>query len=151
MEPLNQLNQALRYIESNLAGEIDFQKVSQLACCSEYHFRRMFSFLSGMTLSEYIRHRRLSQAALELRDSDIKVIDLAVKYGYDSPDSFTRAFQGLHGLTPTDARMEGGLLKSGSAYDVSTNHQWRKRNGLSHHRKRSVLYCRYQEKGLIAI
>jgi AraC family transcriptional regulator len=112
MEPLNQLNLALRYIESNLAGEIDFQKVSQLACCSEYHFRRMFSFLSGMTLSEYIRHRRLSQAALELRDSDIKVIDLAVKYGYDSPDSFTRAFQGLHGLTPTEARMEGVFLKA---------------------------------------
>jgi AraC family transcriptional regulator len=112
MEPLNQLNQALRYIESNLAGDIDFQKVSQLACCSEYHFRRMFSFLSGMTLSEYIRHRRLSQAALELRDSDIKVIDLAVKYGYDSPDSFTRAFQGLHGLTPTEARVEGVFLKA---------------------------------------
>src|SRR5687768_13579634 len=99
MEPLKQLNLAMRYIEANLAGEIDFQKVSQLAGCSEYHFRRMFSFLSGMALSEYIRRRRLSQAAIELRHSSIKVIDLAVKYGYDSPDSFSRAFQGLHGLT----------------------------------------------------
>ncbi len=112
MEPLNQFNLAMRYIESNLADEIDFQRVSQLAGCSEYHFRRMFSFLSGMTLSEYIRYRRLSQAALELRDSDIKVIDLAVKYGYDSPDSFSRAFQKLHGLTPTEARVKGVPLKA---------------------------------------
>lgn len=112
MEPLKQLNLAMRYIEANLADEIDFQKVAQLACCSEYHFRRMFSFLSGMSLGEYIRHRRLSQAALELRNSGIKVIDLAVKYGYDSPDAFSRAFQGLHGLTPTEARMEGVLLKA---------------------------------------
>lgn len=112
MEPLRQLNLAMRYIEANLAGDLDFQKVSQLAGCSEYHFRRMFSFLSGMSLSEYIRRRRLSQAALELRHSSVRVIDLAVKYGYDSPDSFSRAFQGLHGLTPTEARMEGAVLKA---------------------------------------
>jgi len=112
MEPLKQLNLAMRYIEDNLADDIDFQRVSQLACCSEYHFRRMFSFLSGMSLSEYIRHRRLSQAAMELRNSSIKVIDLAVKYGYDSADAFSRAFQSLHGLTPTEARVEGVLLKA---------------------------------------
>ncbi|MDX2075748.1 MAG: AraC family transcriptional regulator [bacterium] len=112
MEPLKQLNSAMNYIESNLAGEIDFHKVAQLACCSEYHFRRLFSFLSGMTLSEYIRHRRLSQAAFELQNSNIKIIDLAIKYGYDSSDAFSRAFQALHGLTPTEARMDGVLLKA---------------------------------------
>lgn len=112
MEPLKQLNLAMHYIESNLAGEIDFQKVSQLACCSEYHFRRMFSFLCGMTLGEYVRRRRLAQAALELRLGNIKIIDLAVKYGYDSPDSFSRAFQGLHGVTPTEARRDGAFLKA---------------------------------------
>lgn len=112
MEPLKQLNLAMQYIESHLADDINFQKVSQIAGCSEYHFRRMFSFLSGMSLSEYIRRRRLSQAALEMRNSPIKVIDVAVKYGYDSPDAFTRAFQGLHGLTPSEARMEGVLLKA---------------------------------------
>ena len=111
MDNLQQLNLAMRYIEAHLADEIDFQKVAQLAGCSEYHFRRMFSFLSGMSLGEYIRHRRLSQAALELRSST-KVIDLAVKYGYDSPDSFARAFQVLHGVTPTEARMEGVALKA---------------------------------------
>jgi AraC family transcriptional regulator len=112
MEALKQLNLAMRYIEANLDGEIDFQRVAQIAGCSEYHFRRMFTFLSGITLSEYIRNRRLSQAALELRNSSVKVIDLAVKYGYDSPDAFTRAFQALHGLTPTDARHEGVSLKA---------------------------------------
>lgn len=109
---MKELNLAMRYIEDNLAGDIDFEKVSQLACCSEYHFRRMFSFLSGMSLSEYIRRRRLSQAAVELQCSDVKVIDLAVKYGYDSPDSFSRAFQRLHGLTPSEARMGGAVLKA---------------------------------------
>jgi AraC family transcriptional regulator len=109
---VKQFNLSMRYIESNLAGEIDFGKVAQIADCSEYHFRRMFSFLSGMTLSEYIRSRRLSQAAMELRNSGVKVIDLAVKYGYDSPDSFTRAFQGLHGLTPSEARIAGVSLKA---------------------------------------
>jgi AraC family transcriptional regulator len=112
MEPLQQLNQAMRYIEANLADEIDFQKVAQLAGCSEYHFRRLFSFLSGMPLNEYIRCRRLSQAALELRTSSIKVIDLALQYGYDSPDAFSRAFQALHGVTPSEARREGSLLKA---------------------------------------
>ncbi len=109
---MKELNLAMRYIEDNLAGDIDFDRVSQLACCSEYHFRRMFSFLSGMSVSEYIRRRRLSQAAVELQHSDIKVIDLAVKYGYDSPDSFARAFQRLHGLTPSEARMKGAVLKA---------------------------------------
>lgn len=112
MEPLNQLNQAIRYIEANLDHEIDFGKVAQLAGCSEYHFRRMFSFLSGMSLGEYIRNRRLSQAALELRNTQQKVIDVAVKYGYDSPDAFSRAFQALHGLTPTEARTAGRALKA---------------------------------------
>lgn len=112
MEPLKQFNLAMRYIEANLDGEIDFEQVARLAGCSEYHFRRVFSFLSGLSLSEYIRRRRLTQAAVELLHGDIRVIDLAVKYGYDSPDAFSRAFQGLHGITPTQARMDGALLKA---------------------------------------
>ncbi len=111
MDTLKQLNEAIRYIEDNIANDIDFGRVAQLAYCSEHHFRRMFSFLSGMTLSEYVRRRRLSQAAVELQHSDIKVIDVAIKYGYASADAFTRAFQALHGLTPTEARKEGAFLK----------------------------------------
>ncbi len=112
MEPLRQLNQAMNYIEAHLAEEIDFKAVSQLACCSEYHFRRMFSFLSGLTLSEYIRRRRLAQAALELHNSNVRITDLAARYGYDSPDSFSRAFVALHGVTPTEARKDGVSLKA---------------------------------------
>jgi AraC family transcriptional regulator len=112
MDSIKRMNDALNYIEENLDNEIDLKEVARLAFCSEYHFQRMFSFLSGITLSEYIRRRRLTLAAFELNNSNVRIIDLAVKYGYSSPDSFTRAFQGLHGLTPSEARHNGKSLKS---------------------------------------
>lgn len=117
MDSLKKMNDALNYIEENLDGEIDFKEVARLAFCSEYHFQRMFSFLAGVSLSEYIRRRRLTVAAFELNNSNIRVIDLAVKYGYTSPDSFTRAFQSLHGITPSEARCNGKSLK---AYPLMT-------------------------------
>lgn len=100
------------YIEENLADEIDYTKVAQLACCSTYHFPRMFASVTGVSLAEYIRRRRLSLAAFELQNSDLRIIDLAIKYGYTSPDSFSRAFQNLHGVRPTIARNEGIQLKA---------------------------------------
>lgn len=112
MNSLKRMNEALSYIEENLDNEIDLKEVARLALCSEYHFQRMFSFLSGVTLSEYIRHRRLTLAAFELNNSEIRVIDVAVKYGYSSADSFTRAFHNLHGVTPSEAKNNGKLLKA---------------------------------------
>lgn len=112
MDGLKRLNLAMRYIEENLTEEIDLQQAARLACCSEYHFKRMFSFLSGYSLGEYIRLRRLTLAGLELNDSSIKVIDAAVKYGYESADSFARAFLAFHGLTPSEARRSGASLKA---------------------------------------
>ncbi len=112
MDSLKRMNDALNYIEENLDNEIDLKEVARLAFCSEYHFQRMFSFLSGISLSEYIRRRRLTVAAFELNNSNVRIIDLAVKYGYSSPDSFTRAFQGLHGITPSEARHNGKSLKA---------------------------------------
>lgn len=112
MDLLKGMNQALRYIEDHLTDKIDYQEVARLAFCSEYHFKRMFSFLSGISLSEYIRRRRLTLAAFDLRDSKDKVIDIAVKYGYNSADSFARAFQNMHGVTPSDARNSGHSLKA---------------------------------------
>lgn len=109
---LENMNGAMSYIEDNLTEEIDFKEAARLALCSEFHFKRMFSFLSGVSLSEYIRRRRLTLAAFELNHSPIKIIDLAVKYGYNSPDSFTRAFQSLHGITPSEARETGQTLKA---------------------------------------
>lgn len=112
MEWIGRLNQALDYIEDNLDGEIDFEKIAQIACCSFFHFQRMFSYIAGIPLSEYIRRRRMTAAAFDLQTSDIKIIDLALKYGYDSPTSFNRAFQTLHGTAPSTARTEGTPLKA---------------------------------------
>ncbi|WP_337050556.1 AraC family transcriptional regulator [Priestia megaterium] len=112
MDLLRNMNRALDYIEENLTNDIDFREVARLALCSEYHFKRMFSFLAGITLSGYIRRRRLTLAAFELKDSNIKVIDVAIKYNYSSPDSFTRAFQNLHGITPSEAKKSGSSLKA---------------------------------------
>lgn len=112
MDSLKNMNDALKYIEKNLEYEIDHKEIARLALCSEYHFKRMFSFLAGIPLSEYIRRRRLTVAAFELTNSDIKVIDLAVKYGYNSPDAFSRAFQSLHGVTPSEARDNSHSLKA---------------------------------------
>jgi len=86
--------------------------VWKIACCSEYHFKRVFSFLSGIGLSEYIRRRRLTLAALDLKNTNLRVIDVAVKYGYDSADSFSRAFHSMHGILPSEARSENTQLKA---------------------------------------
>jgi len=112
MNWLDKMNEAICYVEDNLAGEIDFDEVARKACCSTYHFQRMFSFITEVPLSEYIRRRRLTLAAFELQNSSVKVIELAFKYGYESPDAFTRAFQNLHGVTPTSARDMGVQLKA---------------------------------------
>ncbi|MBG9578099.1 AraC family transcriptional regulator [Bacillus thuringiensis] len=112
MDSLKNMNAAMQYIEDNLTHEIDFKEVAKIAYCSEYHFKRMFSFLAGISLSEYIRCRRLTLAAFELKNSGAKVIDVAIKYGYNSPDSFSRAFQNLHGITPSEARSSSHSLKA---------------------------------------
>ena len=111
MEWLNKMNNAINYIESHLADDISYDRAAQIAYCSTYHFQRMFSFIMGVPLSEYIRRRRLTLAALELQTSDIKVIDAALKYGYDSPEAFSRAFKKLHGIMPISARDIGVSLK----------------------------------------
>ncbi|MEY2373545.1 AraC family transcriptional regulator [Lysinibacillus capsici] len=112
MDSLTRLNEAIAYIEANLTEEIDVQEAARLAYCSEYHFKRMFSFLAGISLSEYIRRRRLTLAALELSDSSMRILDIAIRYGYRSADAFTRAFQQMHGITPSEARQNGQHLKA---------------------------------------
>ncbi|GIP40561.1 putative HTH-type transcriptional regulator YdeE [Paenibacillus sp. J31TS4] len=112
MEMLARLNEALAYVEEKLTETVDYKEAARIACCSEYHFTRMFSFLAGISLSEYIRRRRLTLAAQELSGGDCKVIDVALRYGYASPDSFARAFQSMHGVTPSEARLSGQSLKA---------------------------------------
>jgi len=112
MDSLRSMNKALAYIEEHLTENIDYSEVSKIASCSEYHFKRMFSFLSGIGLSEYIRRRRLTLAAFDLKDTNLRIIDVAVKYGYDSADSFSRAFHAMHGILPSKARIENTQLKA---------------------------------------
>ena len=110
MEWSARMNAALAYIEANLADEIDFNEAARQACCSLFHFQRMFFVIIGVTPAEYARRRRLTLAARELTSTNSKVIDVGLKYGYDSPDSFTRAFRQLHGVTPQAARGPGVKL-----------------------------------------
>lgn len=112
MNTLTQMNKAMRYIEENLMGEIEFDEMSRIACCSEYHFRRMFSFLSGMPLGEYIRRRKLSIAAVLLNEEDNKIIDIALQLGYNSPDAFSKAFQAMHGISPSSVKKGNIIIKA---------------------------------------
>lgn len=112
MDWLSKMNCALDYIESNLRDEIDMKIVAQMACCSSYDFQRVFSFITGVSLAEYIRRRRLTLAAFEIHNSKIKIMDIALKYGYESPISFARAFQAQHGIVPSLARQDGAELKA---------------------------------------
>jgi AraC family transcriptional regulator len=106
------LNEAVEYIEENLDKDIDVKNVAMIAGCSTYHFTRMFSYLAGMSFYEYVRNRKLTKATYEIQHTDIKIIDLCFKYGYESPTSFSRAFCSLHGISPRDAKKKGVMLKS---------------------------------------
>ena len=118
MDWITGMQKAIDYIEANLTEEIDYEKVAAESFSSSYHFQRVFSILCGYTLGEYIRLRRLSLAGAELANGKDKVIDIALKYGYDSPDSFTKAFQKFHGITPSQARADGNMLKSFSRLSI---------------------------------
>lgn len=110
MDWTTRINRAIDYIEENLEDDIDLKYAAQLACCSLNHFTNMFLITTGIQVSEYIRRRRLSLAALELQNSNEKIIDIALKYGYSSPTAFNRAFQNQHKVSPQYARSRGILL-----------------------------------------
>lgn len=112
MDFLDRMNDTVNYIKSNLNNSISYEKNARISCCSIHPFGRIFSYIVGMSLSDYIRRRRLTLAAFDLQSSNAKVIDIAFKYAYESPNSFTRAFVELHGITPKQARCKGVHLKS---------------------------------------
>lgn len=105
------LNAGIRYIEDHLTEDIRFEPLAKLACCSTFHYQRMFAYLAGIPLSEYIRRRRMSCAAVDLQAGG-KVVDVALKYGYQSPTAFNRAFQAVHGMPPSAVQAGGGVVKS---------------------------------------
>ncbi len=112
MEWMKAVGDAIDYIETHITEELSTEAVARHVCISPFYFQKGFGMLCGYTVSEYIRNRRLALAGGELTASDVKIIDLALRYGYDSPDSFTKAFTRFHGITPSMARKEGVTLKS---------------------------------------
>lgn len=112
MDSLKGMNDAMAYIESRLTGTVDLAEAARRAYCSLYHFQRMFSFLAGIPVSEYIRRRRLTLAAEELSDGTLRIIDVAVKYGYGSADAFARAFHTWHGVLPSEIRRQDARVNA---------------------------------------
>ena len=112
MEWIERFNYCIEYIEEHLTEKIDYEKLADIMNCPVYHFQRMFFYMTNISLNEYIRRRRMSLAAVELRSNQAKVMDIALKYGYDSPTAFNRAFQSIHGIAPSMVKKETTLLKS---------------------------------------
>lgn len=138
MEWLRQLNNAIEYIESNLDSEISYDEAARIACCSTYYFQRIFTYVTGVSLAEYIRRRRMTQAAFELQQTDKRVLDIALKYGYTSPTSFNRAFQKVHGITPVAVKSMGSKLYAYLPIRFSVNVAGG--NSIPYHIEERVLY-----------
>lgn len=112
MDWIKQVNDALLYIEEHITEDLAYEKIANIAGCPTYYFQKVFLFLSNKTLKEYIRLRRLSLAAVDLQKGNQKVIDVALRYGYDSPTSFNRAFQKFHGVAPSAVKKGSVCMKS---------------------------------------
>ena len=112
MDWVASIHQAIQYIEEHLREELTIREIAQQAALSPFYFQKGFAMLCGITAGDYIRQRRLSAAGLEVLTTDRKIIDIALEFGYDSPDSFTKAFVRFHGLTPAALRKSGGAVRS---------------------------------------
>ena len=112
MEWIESISRAIEYIEAHLTEPMTVEKIADQALISPFYFQKGFSMICGLTVGEYIRRRRLSLAGSELASSECKIIDIALKYGYDSPDSFAKAFTRYHGITPSAARKGNAMLKT---------------------------------------
>lgn len=113
---LDRFNEAMAYVEAHLEvardGDVDARELARITATSEYHFRRMFSALAGLPLSEYVRRRRMTLAGAAVVSGDETLLDIAVRYGYDSGEGFARAFRAVHGVGPGEARRDGATLVS---------------------------------------
>lgn len=118
MNWINGIQNSFDYIENHITEKIDCSEIAEQAYCSVFYFQKIFNAVCGMTVGEYIRNRRLTLAGSEICSLKSKVIDVALKYGYESPESFTRAFTKFHGITPSEARRNGSGLKSFSRLSI---------------------------------
>ena len=106
------ISDAISYIEDNITEEITVEDIAKAVHLSPFYFQKGFAMLREFTVSDYVRNRRLALAGVEVAATGGKIIDIALKYGYDSPDSFTKAFSRFHGCTPSAVRKDGAGIKS---------------------------------------
>lgn len=118
-EWIESISQAITYIEENITGDLSVGKIANHILISPFYFQKGFSMLCGFSVGDYIRQRRLAMAGSELLSSNAKIIDIALKYGYDSPDSFTKAFTRFHGITPSAVRKKGAIIKAFAPLTIS--------------------------------
>lgn len=121
MEWLKQFNDAIAYIEAHLDGEISYEEAARIACCSTCYFQRLFTYIVGISPAEYIRRRRMTQAAFEIQRTGKRIMEIGLKYGYTSPTAFNRAFQSVHGMPPTMARKPEVTLQAYPAVHLSVS------------------------------
>jgi AraC family transcriptional regulator len=121
MNWVESLQKAIDYMEQHLLEDIHMNSIAKQANTSSFHFQRIFSILTGITISEYLRRRRLTLAAEALSKSNCKIIDIAFKYGYETPEAFTKAFRKQHGITPSEARNHVGKLNSYNRLTIQVN------------------------------
>lgn len=121
MDWITGVQNAINYIEDHITEDLNYEAIAKESCASSFHFQRVFNALCGYTVGEYIRNRRMSLAGTDFATGKDRVIDVAAKYGYDSPESFTKAFQKFHGITPSQARGNGAMLKSFSRLSIKVS------------------------------
>ena len=129
LNAFERMNEAIDYLENNITGEINYAKAAEIAGCSKNQFQRMFSYLTDTAITEYIRRRRLTLSAFELLHTKLKVIDIALKYGYDSHASFARAFREFHGIAPSEARQKGIVFHIYPKLTFQTQNLMKERSG----------------------
>ena len=147
MNIIKLFNDTVNYIETVLDGEIDEKKISSLSGYSYPMFSRLFSMLTEITLSEYIRSRRLTEAAIDLRDTDEKIIDIAMKYGYESPDAFGAAFKKFHGFTPSEVK-EGKPFKLVSKIQLALSVKGGRSMDIKIEKKQAFKVAGYNEQDI---
>lgn len=147
MNIIKLFNDTVNYIETVLDGEIDEKKISSLSGYSYPMFSRLFSMLTEITLSEYIRSRRMTEAAIDLRDTDEKIIDIAMKYGYESPDAFGAAFKKFHGFTPSEVK-EGKPFKLVSKIQLALSVKGGRSMDIKIEKKQAFKVAGYNEQDI---
>lgn len=149
MAMVESLQKAIEYMENHLLDDITVKDIAKHAHLSPYHFQRTFVILTDITVGEYLRRRRLTKAAQELCNNNIKIIDLALKYGYKTPESFTKAFQKQHGLTPSEVRKGIGNIQSYNRLTIQVelkgvepmNYQLKEREAFKIVGVKKKIYC----------